>query len=312
MGIGKDFAAVRRRVLELHTARDYATALEVAQVAAADFPEAAARTTYWIACLLALLGDEGHALDALEDGSRGGLWWAPQALEADPDLESLRGDELFRAIVEAGRRAQASAAARPPTEPIVRLPASGQPRAALVVLHGRAQRAEDVVEPWAAAPDALVVAPHSTQPFGMRSECWDDLPRAQGDVRRAVHSALDDRDRAALPLVVGGFSQGAALALVLAANRRLSPVSGCVAVAPSAGWAREIIGPETPPTAGLRCAILFGALDPHVDDSRLLAEQLRAAGAEVRLDLIDGLGHDYPADFAQRLPAAMDWVLSDA
>lgn len=309
MAEGNDFAAVRRRVLERHAAGDYATALEVARGAARDFPEEADRTTYWIACLLARLGDADRALDALEAGSQRGLWWAPQALEVDPDLESLRTSQRFQAIVEAGRLARSSAGARPPTEPIVRRTASGQARAALVVLHGRAQRAGDAVEHWVDAGDLLMVAPHSTQAFGMRSGCWDDPQRAETDVRRAVDTALAD-DGGDLPLVIGGFSQGAALAVFLAAEGRLAGVRGCIAVVPSAGWMLELIDPEQPSLAGLRYLMLIGTLDPGQDDGRLLAEQLRASGGEVRLDVIEGLGHDYPTDFAQRLPAAIDWVLA--
>jgi predicted esterase len=309
MGAGTNFAAVRRQVLELHSAGDYATALEVARVAAADFPDEAARTTYWIACLLSLLGAPERGLETLEDGARRGLWWAPQMLEADPDLEPMRADDRFRAIVESGRRAQASAAARPPVEPIVRLPASGQPRAALVMLHARGQRAQDVVEPFAAATDVLLVAPYSTQPFDTRDSCWDEPQRAEADVQRAVESTL--AGEVDLPLVVAGFSQGAALAVFLAAVGRLRGLVGCLAVAPSAAWARELIGSETPSARGLRFALIIGDLDQRLDDCRRFAEELRAGGAEVRLDVVAGLGHDYPVDFRQRLPAIMDWLLSD-
>ena len=112
-----------------------------------------------------------------------------------------------------------------------------------------------------------------------------------------------------LPLVIGGFSQGAALALFLAADGRLPGLMGCIAVAPSAAWTRELIGPDLPSLARLRYLELTGTLDPHRVDCRRLAEQLQAAGAGVRLEVIDGLCHDYPTDFAQRLPAAVHWVL---
>lgn len=305
-----DFTAVRGRLFQLHAAGDYGTALELARSAARDFPDESDRTTYWIACLLARLGDGEGALQALEDGSRRGLWWAPQALEADPDLESLRTSHRFRAIVEAGRVAHAAAGARPPAEPIVRHPPTARARAALVVLHARGERAEQAVERWADPRDLLLIVPHSTQAFDMRSGCWDDPQVAQSDVRHAVNSALTDVDDK-LPLLIGGFSQGAALAVYLAAYQRLPGIGACIAVAPSAGWARELIGPDPPSLDGLRYVMLMGTLDPRHDECQRLAEQLRAAGAEVRLDVIEGLGHDYPADFAQRLPAAVDWVLGD-
>lgn len=66
------FAALRRQVLALHATGDYAAALEVATAAAAEHPEAADRTTYWIACLQARLGDADAALATLEGGAQRG------------------------------------------------------------------------------------------------------------------------------------------------------------------------------------------------------------------------------------------------
>ncbi len=304
----ESFHDVRRRVIARHAAGDYAGALEIARAAGREYPEAADRTTYWIACLLSRLGEVERALEALEDGSRRGLWWGPATLEADPDLEPLHDDARFRAIVEAGRRAHAAAPIRPPRDPLVKT-ASGRPRALLVVLHGRGMRAEDVVDQWAGASDVLLVAPHSTQSFDMRTDCWDDAAIGEADVSRAVEQAHKDFPEARPPLIVGGFSQGAGLAVILAGTGRLPGVHGCIAVAPSASWASEIIGTPRPPEA-LRVVVLVGALEPRLEDCQRLVERLRSAGADVRLDVAELIGHDYPADFARRLPVAVDWALA--
>lgn len=304
----ESFDDVRRRVIARHAAGDYAGALEIARAAGRDYPEAADRTTYWIACLHARLGEVERALEALEAGSRRGLWWGPATLEADPDLEPLLDDARFRAVVEAGRRAHAAARTRPPKDPIVKT-SSGRPRASLVVLHGRGMRAEEVVDQWGGASDLLLVVPHSTQSFDMRTDCWDDAAIAETDVSRAVEQAHTGWSEARPPLVVGGFSQGAGLAVILAATGRLPGVRGCIAVAPSASWASEVIG-NPKPVEGLRVLVLVGALEPRLQDCQRLVERLGSAGADVRLDVVERIGHDYPADFARRLPAAVDWALA--
>lgn len=306
------FAQVRRKVLALHAAGDYAAALEVARAAADRYPQAADRTTYWVACLLARLGEPEAAIEALEDGSRRGLWWPPDAIGADPDLEPLRDDERFRAIVEAGRRAHTAEAARPRRDPIVRTASVPWPRAALVVLHARGQVADDVIDQWGEADDLLTIAPRSTQAFDMRTDCWDDPERADADVSHALNIALAAADVAGLPLIVAGFSQGAALALILTSRRRWRQAQGCFAVAPSAGWARQVIAEDAAPLPGLRLWMMQGTLDPRLDDAERLAEDFRARGADVRYDAIGGLGHDYPADFGVRLPTALDWILAGA
>lgn len=181
----------------------------------------------------------------------------------------------------------------------------------MVVLHARGMVADDLIDPWSAGSDVVFVGPHSTQPFDMRSDCWDDPDQGEADVGAAVEQVLVDGDRATLPRILGGYSQGAALALIMATKRPWQQLRGCIAVAPSARWAREVIADRLPEIAGLRFVTFAGALDPRFDDCLRLAEQLRAGGAEVRVDRIDDLGHDYPTDFSQRLPGALRWVLSD-
>ncbi len=74
-------------------------ALRIAEAAATEFPDRVDQTTYWVACLHALLGDRERAFRDLENGFARGLWWAPELLDADPDLADLRSDDRFRAIV---------------------------------------------------------------------------------------------------------------------------------------------------------------------------------------------------------------------
>lgn len=71
------FAATRRRVLALHRDGDYAAAMGVARSAIGEFPDHADQTTYWIACLHALLDDHDAG-----DGPRAGDARVAKALGA--------------------------------------------------------------------------------------------------------------------------------------------------------------------------------------------------------------------------------------
>ncbi len=116
------FSEARRRVVGAYRQADYQSALRIAEEAAIEFPDRADKTTYWVACLHALLGDRERALRILEDGFAQGLWWAPELLDADPDLADLRSDDRFRAIVSGSERIRASVAAGLPTDPLLRPP----------------------------------------------------------------------------------------------------------------------------------------------------------------------------------------------
>lgn len=306
------FAETRHRVLGLYGDGDYAAAMQIAQSAVIEFPDRIDQTTYWVACLHALLGRQEQALRTLEEGFARGLWWAPEQLEGDPDLALLRADDRFRALVAGSDQARASATIALLTEPLIRQAKQPPARAVLVVLHGRGGTAEDVIERWTAAGRAVIVAPRSAQPFGMRAVCWDDPHRAEADVQRAVDLASSRSDVAGLPLLAAGFSQGAGLAIALAAKRSVRGVVGFIAVAPNVGLARDLIGADRRAVEGLRGHLIIGALDPRRDESEAMADQLRDDGADVQLEVVEGLRHDYPPDFEDRLPQLLAWALEGA
>ena len=80
----ENFHDVRRRVIARHAAGDYAGALEIARAAGREYPEAADRTTYWIACLLSRLGEVERALKALEEDPAAGCGGDPQRSKPTP------------------------------------------------------------------------------------------------------------------------------------------------------------------------------------------------------------------------------------
>jgi len=303
------FSQTRRRVLKAHQEGDYTSALRIAEEAAIELPDRADQTTYWAACLHALLGDRERALRDLEEGFERGSWWAPELLDADPDLADLRGDARFRAIVSGSERMRASVAEGLPTDPLLRPPVEPPADSVVVLFHGRGEFAEDIGDQWAAARRAFIVVPRSTQPLGMSAASWDDSQRAEADIQRAVEVASSRVALARLPLLTAGYSQGAAMAIVLAATRRLPGVVGFIAVTPAAGWALQLLEPGELHAQDIRGHLITGSLDPRRGDCQRLAKRLRESGAEVRLDVVDGLDHEYPPDFADRLPEAMAWVV---
>lgn len=307
---GATFADLRKRLFERYGAGDSDGARQVAGEAASAFPDRDDQTTYWIACLEALQGDPDHALGVLTDGLDRGLWWAPEMLETDPDLAALREDGRLVKVIAASEAARRGWHGKMPIAPVVRDLGRRPLRAVAILLHGRNEAPDDMLDRWPAVPSVGIVAPRSTQPFAMRAGCWDDPEQAEVDVAQGVEAALADADAAAVPRVLGGFSQGAGLAVVLGARRRLPGVVGVLAVAPSARWALELLGSDPLDADGLRCVLIVGEDDRSLDASQQLAERLSEAGAEVRTDVVAGIGHDYPPDFEDRLPALLNWILS--
>jgi hypothetical protein len=60
---------------------------------------------------------------------------------------------------------------------------------------------------------------------------------------------------------------------------------------------------------GLRGWILAGELEPGLEQIVRLHHELTLRGVACHLEVAPQLGHEFPEDFATRLPSAIDFVL---
>ena len=98
---------------------------------------------------------------------------------------------------------------------------------------------------------------------------------------------------------------GGRAALLWALQADPVPVAGAILVAPAV---HPGLLPERLPDR-LSGLILLGADDPRTEDVLATGKLLEPIG--VRVDVIEGLGHQEPADFADRLGAELDRMSGD-
>lgn len=196
---------------------------------------------------------------------------------------------------------------------IVSLPLGARaPRPVLVAAHGR----DDVAEPLCATwRDVVGDRGFVLCPRGLRS---DDVP---GTWTWATHDALDaeiDHAVAALrarfpehvadgPLVYAGFSLGSFYGAKIVSE---SPARTPRVVLIEGGhdpWTDEAIASFVD-GGGERVLFVTGQ-DETLQRSREVARALDAAGVRTRIEHVDGAGHAYRGDVAQRLALAFDWVV---
>ncbi|MEE6258837.1 hypothetical protein [Plantactinospora sonchi] len=280
----------------------YAEGVELVRAAQPGLPGWRSDLAHLAACLLSLAGRPAEALAELRAAYEAGGWWHRRILVDDDDLAPLRALDGFAELVERSH-ARATAAGQATRPPLLHRPA-GPARGLLVALHGAGQDADDAVAQWRAAIDAgyVLMALDSTQRNTPTYRSWPDPEVADRDVAEAL-DRLPPADRA-LPLVTAGFSAGGRQAVRWALAAHPGTPVGFLAVAPAIG--PDDLDPGWVPGAvarGLRGRVLLGARDDDVRDDALAAlDTLRRAGVDCRLDEVPELGHDFPADFARRLP----------
>lgn len=311
-----DFGTFYRELTRLHSAGRYREAMERAAAAQPHYPDDEAILLHFQASMAARLHDPALALRLLRAALDAGYWYAPVFWES-PDLAALRGLDEFKALRADSdrRRASALAAARP--ELFVHLPEQArEPLPVLLTLHGNLHDGRRELTHWLGLLKRgwLVASAQSSQVAGPNRYVWDNRRQAERELQAHYNALRDEYPIEAGHFVVGGFSMGAETAIALAL-RGVIPADGFIAVAPSGPLIRgldehgELLA--VPPAVGLRGAIVIGSRDPMAGDVIALADRLEAAGVPIRLLTYDGLGHDYPPSFVQRLPELIEFVVND-
>lgn len=306
------FTDLEKGMFQLYSAGRYAEALDLVTREAGRFPGEAWRLSQWRVCLASRAGDTALAIRILREALDEGLWYVEERLRIDDDLKPLQGKGEFERLValSAERAARAQAEARPELRTLepegTRPPRSGYPL--LMALHGNTGNAASSAPFWQPAREKgwLVALPKSSQIVGTEAYVWDDQQLGAREVE-AHYRALREQHRLdPRRAVIGGFSMGGRLAAWIALRQTI-PVRGFVAVGP---WVPEIESwmplVQQAKGLGLHGTVIVGEQDAECFmGARALAELLDSEGIACDLQVIPGLGHDYPADFGSRLERAL-------
>ena len=324
------FEEYRRRVFRYYEEKKYAEALREAREASERFPEYDSKTSFWIACLHSRLGNHDEAVQALESATKRGVWWREDTLR-DHDLDPIRDWPEFRTILEACRRLQLQAPKTAQPALMIRTPKDYTAQhtwPAVMAFHARyGERPEISMQEWFSITSSgmILASPWSSQVYAPDGRCWDDLDVAEKDVKWAF-SELSNRYRVdSKKLVLGGFSQGAALS-IFSVLKRLTPCTGFVAVA-SSDWVRPEEKSATErrelsqafesfvrasDCRGLRGAVIIGDEDAFFPKIERLYSLMVERGLDGRFLVEPGVGHEYPHGFGMMLRDAVNFVLTGA
>lgn len=297
-----EFQQFRTQVFELYERKAYADALALIDEKLEAFPDFESDVFFWRACLAGRVGDSAGAIDALRRAAERGHWYNERLLR-DPDLDIIRDTaelaELLQVFQQRHERAQAEA--RPQQQ--VWEP-QGAARGLMAALHGAGGSIVTEGDYWRSAVDLgwRVAVLQSSQVWGPNRYHWQDTVKAAEEIRQHLEKIGE-----APVTVMAGFSMGAGLAIRLALSGTVA-ANGFFVVAPS--FRMEQIAPlvATAPR-GLRGYIVVGTEDGwSYGPTAQLAAALREAGLECCVEAVEGLDHDYPADFATCLQRGLAFL----
>lgn len=279
-------------------------------------------THYQLACCRARQGAGEKALKALRQAIVFG-WSDLQQLEQAEDFKELRIRNEFAQLI-----ADATACSK---EKFVLYAGkgveAGKAAPVVVLLQGLGAGPRSEMPYWKQTADELglvVVAPRGVtelrpmfygwhRPDARNSTALDyyDLPASEKRVDEAIAFAKSRYTVVSDRIFLAGYSQGGGVALHLQ-NKHPERFAGTVAV----NSLSQSTGVDAWKAAvrknGFRVALLAGRLDRLLPRSQAIAEQLRSAGVALLSEEGEGIGHEYPPDYQDRLTTAFKFVLNPA
>ena len=181
----------------------------------------------------------------------------------------------------------------------------------LIVLHGGGNSIERAQANWESpllAKSYITAYVQSYLHFEMDTYGWpvgdarvdDDLLNIYDEI--VTQFSIDQSH-----VIIGGISNGGSCSLHLALNNIL-PITGFIGVCPGqpGDFSEEMA--QAAAGRGLRGYILCGQNDPLLERQQNLSKSLKNAGLKHEFVIIEGLGHNYPRNFAERLDTALQYL----
>lgn len=306
-----DFERIEARVFRLYGEEAFEEAAVWVDEVARDHPEHGGKLAFWKACLRSQAGDAEGALQALRDAVISGHWYSQASFE-DEDLVLIRNDSEFSRIVEASNKAREQYLAEGGALVVVQ--PDGTAAGVVVAFHRAAGTPVRSLHHWEAAVEAgwLLAMPWAEHVLESDSRLWLDQDFQNLDLaasRRVGSQALDtlqhDYQVEADQLVLAGFSQGGAVALMLAVDGTI-PASRVLVIGSSLRYLEALDEMSDDRASNLRIHFLVGGRERHTDTTRQVAEQLEDQGVAVTLDIRPELGHMFPEGFDSELPKLLE------
>ena len=183
----------------------------------------------------------------------------------------------------------------------------------LIVLHGGGSSIERARTNWQSSMlsrDYIVAYIQSYLHFELDTYGWPvGDSRIDNDLQNIYIKICDKYPIDQSQIIAGGISNGGSCAVYLALNNIL-PISGFIGVCP--GQPRDFSDEKAQSAAerGLRGYILGGENDNLLERQQNMVESFKKAGLEHEFVIIEGMGHEYPADFSERLNTALNYLRS--
>ncbi len=265
--------------------------------------------------LAAKLGYFDQVMDSLEDYLETKRWYSNWFLQRIPELNQLQDSPRYQKIIQLVEAKEAQYWQDESIKPITQVPLAAQPPYPLLIaIHGNGFNAIHSASQWACASEAgwLVFHPLAKRLVGYGAHWWDAHEENRAIIEQQAEENLLQYPVDYTRVILGGFSKGGEVAMVLALQGWLG-AKGFITVGAGGYYHMQpdlwLPLLESPPQ-GLRGVAMYSPYDlERSEGENQTLKMMRASGIECQLEKYPAEGHVFPEDFSIRFQKAADFVL---
>lgn len=310
----RPFDQFRQEILGFYNQGKYQDALASISEALEQHPKRADLLVYWNMCMYGRLQNVDATIKEFQKAIDGGYWYGAFQL-ADDDVDLLPATshpEFIRLREISVARQQVEQANSKPELLVLPLhPNAKAPYPVLLALHGNNNNATDTATFWKSLADEgwLVALAQSSQITGTSTYVWNDPAIAVPEIQTHLATLKNDYAIDENQVIVGGFSAGAGLACRVVLKQDI-PAKGFIALGAYIASPEELLAEvDYEAIKQVRGVHIIGDQDETCLPGTLkLTGMLKEHHIGCNISIIEGMGHNYPPDFAERLCKAVGFI----
>ncbi|KGX83406.1 tetratricopeptide repeat protein [Pontibacillus marinus] len=304
------FVNVQQKAVNLVQEGNFTEASMLLEQAKEQFPRKLDRLGHWKAGIYMLQGNHDKAISELNEVLDRGLWWKPELLMNDTELNPLKENADFQKIVEQCK--EKYEAEKKNAKASLQVVGNPQANTSIFALHWKGSNAEDFIEQWSESPilsNYLLGFPQSSQLFSYDCYSWDNQEVAEKDVTDTFTEFSGKYHLAAKENIIAGASQGGKTAIELSTKNNSTKFKGFIAIVPSFENTQEFEAMlQSNREVDVRGYVITGDKDPFYDKTIEAVDILRSNGVPCKLIVNRKMGHILPDDLSSQVNEAVDYI----
>jgi len=265
-------------------------------------------------CIASKLGRTEMAMNIMREAIIGTEYWYPyEYLLQDDDLKNIRDQKEFTYLADICREREILARKEVRAELKIIMPLGGSSTQSpwLMALHGNGDSVALTEKNWHSLllEGCSLAFPQSSQITSHGTYTWKDLEKGLMEINSHLQDLEKEHDITGGEWVLSGFSGGARLAFYSVLYGDLHP-KGLILVAPYLPEIKEWEGAiRNLARQGLKICVLCGDMDSiSFETGKEVKRIMDEMGIPTLLQVVEGLGHDFPDDFAQHLSEMLEFI----